>query len=81
MSLQGRALSAVTAAVVGVILNLAVVFAVHTFFPAGGGVDLFAVAVALGAFVALQRWHVSMPAAIAACAALAVLARFAGWMP
>ncbi len=72
------ALSAVTAAVVGVILNLAVVFAVHTFFPPHGGIDVFAVAVAVGAFLALQRWHVSMPAAIGACAVLGVLARLLG---
>jgi chromate transporter len=72
------ALSAVTAAVVGVILNLAVVFALHTFFPPTGGVDPFAVAMAIGAFVALQRWHVSMPAVIATCAALGVAARFSG---
>jgi chromate transporter len=72
------ALSAVTAAVVGVILNLAVVFAVHTFFPPAGGVDVFAVAVAIGAFVALQRWHMSMPAVIATCAALGVAARLMG---
>ena len=72
------ALSAVTAAVVGVILNLAVVFAVHTFFPPHGGIDVFAVVVAIGAFVALQRFHVSMPAVIGACAVLGVAARFLG---
>jgi chromate transporter len=71
------ALSAVTAAVVGVILNLGVVFALHAFFPAGR-LDLFAVALALAAFVALQRWHLGMPLVIAACAALGVTARTLG---
>lgn len=57
------ALSAVTAAVVGVVLNLAVWFALHVFLPSGmssGRVDGFAVAVALAAFVALQRFKVGV---------------------
>jgi len=49
------ALSAVTAAVVGVILNLAVWFGLHVLFPAGA-VDWFAVAIAVIAFVGLVRW-------------------------
>jgi chromate transporter len=50
------ALAAVTAAVVGVILNLAVWFAQHTVWPAGfgGGVDWFVAAIAVVAFAALQ---------------------------
>jgi chromate transporter len=39
------ALSAVTAAVVGVILNLAVWFGLHALFPAGHAIDWFALAV------------------------------------
>jgi chromate transporter len=53
------ALTAVTAAVVGVVLNLAVWFGLHVFFPQGvsaGVVDWFAVAVCIVAFVALQRF-------------------------
>jgi chromate transporter len=69
------ALSAVTAAVVGVILNLGVVFAVHTFVPAGGGIDVFAVTVTIAAFAALQRWHLGMPLVIGACALLGVIWR------
>jgi len=49
---SGSILGAVTAAVVGVILNLAAWFALHAFFP-GGKVDFFALAVAGAAFVAL----------------------------
>jgi chromate transporter len=72
------ALSAVTAAVVGVILNLGVVFALHTFVPDGGGIDLFAVTVAIAAFVALQRWHLGMPLVIGVCALLGVAWRSVG---
>lgn len=53
------ALGAVTAAVVGVILNLAVWFAGPVLFPAGR-VDTIAVAVALAAFIALQRFKVDL---------------------
>jgi chromate transporter len=74
------ALSAVTAAVVGVILNLAVVFAVHAFLP-DGRVDLVSIVLAIGAFAALQRWHVSMPLVIAVSAALGVVASTLGLRP
>jgi chromate transporter len=50
------ALSAVTAAVVGVILNLAVWFGLHVLYPEGRGVDWFAVAIATTAFFGLWRW-------------------------
>ena len=49
-------LSAVTAAVVGVILNLAVWFGVHVLFPANGSIDWFAAAVSTVAFVGIIRW-------------------------
>lgn len=49
------ALVGVTAAVVGVILNLAVFFAGNVLFPSGGGVDYLALGLAIGAFVALRR--------------------------
>ena len=50
------ALSTVTAAVVGVILNLAVWFGVHVIFPATGNVDWFAVVICLIAFAGIVRW-------------------------
>jgi chromate transporter len=50
------ALSTVTAAVVGVILNLAVWFALHVIFPANAGVEWFAVVLALIAFIGMLRW-------------------------
>ena len=62
------ALSAVTAAVVGVVLNLAVWFGWHVVRPAGasdgagliGGTDWFAVGLGLAAFAALQRWKLDV---------------------
>lgn len=50
------ALSAVTAAVVGVIANLALWFAWHVVVPSPGLVDWFALALSVAAFVALIRW-------------------------
>lgn len=51
------ALSAVTAAVVGVILNLAVWFGLHALFPAGRAVDWFALVVGVIALVGMLRWN------------------------
>jgi chromate transporter len=50
------ALSAVTAAVVGVVLNLAVWFAGSILWPAAGSFDWFALAIASVAFVGLLKW-------------------------
>ncbi|MDP9427178.1 MAG: chromate efflux transporter, partial [Actinomycetota bacterium] len=52
-------LAGVTAAVVGVVANLAVFFAAHVLFPdglSGGSFDAFALVVAVASFVALQRY-------------------------
>ena len=58
--LLGCALTAITAAVVGVVLNLAVWFALGVLWPRGGSVDWFTLVVAVGAFAGLQwgRWQV-----------------------
>jgi chromate transporter len=50
------ALSAVTAAVVGVILNLAVWFGLHALFPPGRAIDWFALILGTIAFVGMLRW-------------------------
>ena len=50
------ALSAVTAAVVGVILNLAVWFGLHAVFPAGRAIDWFALILGTIAFVGMLKW-------------------------
>jgi chromate transporter len=54
--LLSSALATVTAAVVGVILNLAVWFGIHVIFPQTAGVDWFAVTVCTVAFGGMLRW-------------------------
>jgi chromate transporter len=51
------ALSTVTAAVVGVILNLAVWFGLHVIFPGTGTIDWFAAVVCVIAFIGMLRWQ------------------------
>jgi chromate transporter len=51
----GTGLSAITAAVVGVVLNLAVIFTSHTLVPDAGGFDGYALATSIVAFVGMQR--------------------------
>ncbi|MBX3295849.1 MAG: chromate efflux transporter [Acidobacteria bacterium] len=60
-SLTG-ALSGVTAAVVGVVLNLALVFGAAVIFPNGvtGGVDWFSAALTAAAFIALYRFKANV---------------------
>lgn len=50
------ALSAVTAAVVGVVLNLAVWFGLHVLFPPGKTIDWFALVVAFVVFAGIVKW-------------------------
>ncbi|MEP6699304.1 MAG: chromate efflux transporter [Verrucomicrobiota bacterium] len=50
------ALSAVTAAVVGVILNLAVWFGLHALFPDGKNIDWFSLTIAAVAFLGMLKW-------------------------
>src|SRR5438094_8546904 len=54
------ALSAITAAIVGVVLNLAVWFALHVFFPATGTMDWFAILLCIAAFVAMLRYKIDI---------------------
>jgi chromate transporter len=55
----GMTLSAVTAAVVGVILNLAIWFALHVMFPKEG-IDWFAVGLGLAALIVMVRWKLGV---------------------
>ncbi len=81
-------LSAITAAVVGVILNLAIWFAIHTVFretfpvhhfwlsfeaPVLGSVDPWALALSIAAAIAIFRFNVGMLQTLAACALAGVL--------
>jgi chromate transporter len=72
-------LSAITAAVVGVILNLALFFAYHVFWPQGfgGRFDLASALIAAAAALALFRFKVGVMPLLAACAALGLAFRLA----
>jgi chromate transporter len=67
------ALSAITAAVVGVILNLAVWFGLHVLFPAGQPVNWFGVAVCLAAFFGMVKWKWNIILVVLSAGALGVL--------
>lgn len=88
----GAALSAVTAAVVGVILNLAVWFGVHVAFrdtvawqgygldvslPVLPSIDVFAAMLAIAAAVALFRFKIGVIQTLLACSVAGVALRFA----
>ncbi|MDX1375665.1 MAG: chromate efflux transporter [Burkholderiales bacterium] len=73
-------LAGITAAVVGVILNLALFFAYHVLWPQGfeGRFEWLAALVGALAFVALLRYKVGVIPVIGACALAGLLARIAG---
>lgn len=86
-------LSAITAAVVGVILNLAVWFFIHTIFhevepvraflfafdaPKLSSVDPWALMLSLGAAVAIFRFKAGMISTLAACCAVGILLFYVG---
>ena len=58
------ALSTITAAVVGVVLNLAIWFGLHVFHPQPDVIDWFAVLLSGTALLALLRWKISVVAVI-----------------
>jgi len=68
-------LTAITAAVVGVILNLALFFGYHVLWPKGfaGSFDWISALIALAAAIALFRYKRSVIQVIAACAVLGLL--------
>ena len=70
-------LTGITAAVVGVILNLAVFFALHVMWPQGasGGFDWIAALIGLGAAVALFRYRVGIITLIGATAVVGLVVR------
>lgn len=72
----GAILTAVTAAVVGVILNLGVVFAKHALWPESGGFDAFVAVLAAAAFIAMWKFRAPFPAVLAACALLGLATAF-----
>lgn len=68
-------LTAITAAVVGVILNLARFFGYHVFWPQGFGLgaDWLALAIGAGAFIALYRFKAGIIKTIAICGGLGAI--------
>jgi chromate transporter len=87
------ALSAITAAVVGVVLNLAIWFALHTIFrevtpvhgygfafdrPVFTSVDPWALALSVAAIVAIFRFKVGMITTLLACSAIGIVLYLAG---
>jgi len=89
----GGALSSITAAIVGVILNLATWFAVHTVFravrplragplhfdlPVAASVDPWALALSVAAMVAMLRFKAGIIPTLAACSAAGIALHLAG---
>jgi len=72
-------LTGITAAVVGVILNLAMFFAYHVFWPQGfsGEFNVFAACIAAGALLALVRFKINVMAVLFACAVGGLLLPYA----
>jgi chromate transporter len=68
-------LTAITAAVVGVIVNLAVFFAYHVFWPTGSSGDFVwsAALITLVAAIALFKFNISILKVMAGCAVVGVI--------
>jgi chromate transporter len=67
------ALSTITAAVVGVILNLAVWFGMQVLLPAAGGIDYFSAVIGISAFIAMQRFKTDIIVVVAGAAMAGLL--------
>jgi chromate transporter len=89
------ALAAITAAVVGVIANLAIWFALHTLFgevqlqhvlgmslqiPKLNTINLPALALSIAAVIALFRFKVGMIATLLGSSVTGMMMHFAGWL-
>lgn len=71
------ALTAITAAVVGVILNLAIWFAWHALVPAAGTFDWFVAVLAVGSWIAMERFKIGVIPTLGACAMLGIIWKLA----
>ena len=71
-------LTGITAAVVGVVLNLATFFAYHVLWPQGfdASFEWFSALIGVAAFIALFRFKVGMVSVIVACAAIGLAYSF-----
>jgi chromate transporter len=70
------ALTTITAAVVGVILNLAIWLTWHALRPDEGTFDYFVAVVAVAAWFAMERFKMGVIPVLAACALLGVIWKF-----
>ncbi len=77
-------LTGITAAVVGVVINLALFFAWHVLWPEGtdatpfaGEFQWYAAVISIGAFIALWKYKLDILKVIAACATVGLLYTFA----
>jgi chromate transporter len=70
------ALSAITAAIVGVVLNLAVWFALRVFFPSASITDWFAIALCALAFIAMLRYKIDIVPVVLASGLFGLFLRF-----
>lgn len=66
-------MTAITAAVVGVILNLAIWFAWHALKPEGRDFDWFVAALAVASWIAMERFKLGVIPILSACAALGLV--------
>ena len=69
------ALTAITAGVVGVVLNLAVWFGLHVLLAGNQGIDWFALGVTVITFIILQKFKLDIIPVVAGSAALGLLYR------
>jgi chromate transporter len=69
------AMGAITAAVVGVVLNLAVWFGLNVLFPAHYGIDWFAVGVTVISFIAMQKFKLDIIPVVVCASALGLIYR------
>jgi chromate transporter len=67
------ALTAITAAVVGVMLNLAIWFAWHALVPVPGTFDAFIAVLAIGSWIAMERFKAGVIPTLGACALLGMI--------
>lgn len=75
------ALSAITAAVVGVVLNLAVWFGLQVFYPTRGAIDWIAIGISALALFGLLRWRWNIIAVVAAGGLVGLLVLLLGRAP
>jgi chromate transporter len=75
------ALSGITAAVVGMVLNLAVDFSRHALWPANSGIDWFVGLLAIVAFLALNRFPSALLPVVVFCGLAGWIGGLWGFLP